>query len=240
MPSQSIWKTISNDLLRAIGQGQLSAGDKLPTEQNLAAQYGVNRHTVRQALSDLAAQNLVWSKRGSGVFVTSQKTSYQMGKRVRFTENIRASGRTPTRDVLQIVTQRADSSAAQALGITAGDDVHVFYGISKSDDVPVALFKSVFDAQRFPELKAKLEQYSSVTQALAASGVMDYTRRWTQITAVLADPVQANHLKIKSGDPLMRATSLNTDASGAPVEFGSTHFVGDRIQLTYDDEPSPN
>ena len=240
MAEKSLWKTISNDLGRAIDQGHFAAGDKLPTEQHLAAQYGVNRHTVRQALADLAAQNLVWSKRGSGVFVTSQKTSYQMGKRVRFTENIRASGRTPTREVLQIVTQRADPSAAQALDITAGDDVHVFHGISKSDDIPVALFKSVFGAKRFPKLTAQLEQYSSVTRALAASGVMDYTRRWTQITAVLADPVQANHLKIKPGDPLMRATSLNTDAFGAPVEFGCAHFVGDRIQLTYDDEPSPN
>ena len=233
MSPQALWKDIATELANEIALGHFVSGDKLPTESHLSQRFGVHRHTVRKALSALAEQQLVWSKRGSGVFVTGQKTPYPIGKRVRFHQNISASGRTPSRDVLQILTRPANSQEADALQIKAGGPVHVFYGVSKSDNVPLALFHSIFDATRFQKLDQYLYRYHSVTRALNSCGLPDYTRAWTHITSLRATSLQANLLQISAGDPLLCTTSLNCDLKGQPIEHGRTHFVGDRVQISY-------
>jgi GntR family transcriptional repressor for pyruvate dehydrogenase complex len=53
-----------------IDGGALQAGDRLPTEQQLAAAHGVSRTVVREAVHQLRSQGLVRSRQGSGVFVT--------------------------------------------------------------------------------------------------------------------------------------------------------------------------
>jgi len=94
--SSPIWRSIADSLQSEIGQGLYRPGDKLPTEAELALRFGVNRHTVRHALAALAEAELVHSRRGAGVFVASRPTEYPLGRRVRFHQNIRDSGRTPS------------------------------------------------------------------------------------------------------------------------------------------------
>jgi DNA-binding FadR family transcriptional regulator len=60
----SISKQIAEQLRSAIISGRFKSGERLPTEDELAARYDVSRATVREALKRLAAQNLVRSKRG--------------------------------------------------------------------------------------------------------------------------------------------------------------------------------
>ncbi len=73
---------------------------------------------------------------------------------------------------------------------------------------------------------------TSVTAALAACGLTDYTRRDTRLTAKLADPVLALALQIRPGAPVLRSVAVNVDGAGLPVEFGTTWFAGDRVTLT--------
>ena len=53
MPKATIWTEIRNDLETDIRLGRFAAGTKLPTEAELAARFGVNRHTVRRAIASL-------------------------------------------------------------------------------------------------------------------------------------------------------------------------------------------
>jgi GntR family transcriptional regulator, phosphonate transport system regulatory protein len=72
----------------------------------------------------------------------------------------------------------------------------------------------------------------SITAALADQGVADYTRASTRLTAKLADAVQAGQLRVAQGAPLLRSVTVNQDVAGIPIEYGVTHFVGDRVTLT--------
>ena len=110
--------------------------------------------------------------------------------------------------------------------------VHVIEGISLADGQPLASFCSVFPAARFPGLLAAMAAQSSVTAALLACGLPDYTRAETRLTALLADSLQANALQVQPGSPILRSTAVNVDASGAAVEYGQTWFAGDRVTLT--------
>ena len=92
MSQTPIWKTIALALTADIAEGRFATGDRLPTEAQLAATHGVNRHTVRRAVAELAKQGLVHPRRGAGVFVSAAATDYPIGKRVRYHQNISASG----------------------------------------------------------------------------------------------------------------------------------------------------
>lgn len=71
--TKSAAKQIAEHIRSAILEGRLKGDERLPTEEELAARYGVSRPTVREALKRLAAQNLISSKRGpaGGTFVNS-------------------------------------------------------------------------------------------------------------------------------------------------------------------------
>ena len=110
--------------------------------------------------------------------------------------------------------------------------VHAYEGLSLADGQPLALFRSVFPAARFPGLPDALRRLSSVTAALREEGIEDYTRAWTRVNAKLATATQALHLHLREGAPLLRTISLNIDPEGRPVEYGRTWFSGDRVTLT--------
>lgn len=229
--AEPLWRSIATTLGAEIAGGSYHPGDRLPTEAVLSARFGVNRHTVRHAIAHLAEQGLVHSRRGAGVFVHAAPTEYPLGRRVRFHQNLAASGRSPSRRLLLIDTRRATATEAEALRLPAGASVHVYEGLSLSDGVPMGLFRSVFPAARFPGLRDRLAQTLSVTAALAAEGLEDYTRASTKITAKTARGTRAALLHLPEGAPLLRTVAVNVDGGGVPVEFGTSWFAGDRVTL---------
>lgn len=232
MARSPVWSSILAALKAEIAGGSYGPGAKLPTEAQLAQRFGVNRHTVRHALAALAEEGLVQSRRGAGVFVTATPTDYPLGRRVRFHQNVLASGRTPSRRFLRMETRPASPPEAEALALAPGQSVHLIEGISLADGLPMALFRSVLPAENFPDFLAAMAETGSITASLARAGVVDYTRALTRLTARQADAVQALHLQVAQGAPLMRSITVNVDAAGQPLEFGTTWFVGDRVTLT--------
>lgn len=231
----SIWSAIAASLRNDIAEGVYGLGAKLPTEAALAGRFGVNRHTVRRAISALADEGLVYSRRGAGVFVTTTPTDYPMGKRVRFHQNLRAAGRSPTKTVLSLETRAAHASERDALALAQGCQVHVYEGLSLSDNQPIALFRSVFPAARFPALLTHLTDDPSVTAALGHFDVFDYTRASTRVNGKLATATQALHLQVREGAPILRTIGINIDMQGDPIELGHTWFAGDKVTLTLSD-----
>jgi GntR family phosphonate transport system transcriptional regulator len=232
----ALWKSIADTLSTEIAAGHYLPGDKLPTEAQLAARFGVNRHTVRHALAALAEAGTVHSRRGAGVFVAARPTDYALGRRVRFHQNIAASGRAPSRRISRLETRACDPREAEALGITPGAAVHVVEGVSLADGQPLAAFRSVFPVARFPGLLAELGQRQSITGALAACGLADYTRASTRLTAKAAPAMLALTLQIAEGAPILRSVAINVDGEGCPIEYGTTWFAGDRVTLTVSPE----
>lgn len=231
MNREPVWKSIATTLHEEIAEGLYRTGDKLPTESALAGRFGVNRHTVRRALSSLANDGLTQSKRGAGVFVTSQPMDYPLGPQVRFTQTIKELGRVPGRQILHHETRRA--SAEETAQLRLSDDlVHVVEGLIAVDNVPVGLATSRFPATLLPNFLEQVAETKSISAALTKAGFGDYKRQSTRITAGAASPTDAGHLLISSGAPILHARSLNIAADGRPLEFGDVRFVGERMTLS--------
>jgi GntR family transcriptional regulator, phosphonate transport system regulatory protein len=228
----ALWTSIRDQLGDEIARGHYAPGERLPTEAQLAARFGVNRHTVRRALAELADSGTVHARRGAGVFVQHRQMPYPIGKRVRFHQNLAAAGRVPEKRTLMLQTRAASPQEAEALKLAEGGRVHVYEGLSFSDEVPIALFRSVFPADRLPHMIEALRETGSVTAAFAAQGIDDYTRARTEITAKPADATLAAQLRLSPGAPILRSVGVNVDAGGAALEYGRTWCAGDRVTLT--------
>ncbi|MGH1416177.1 MAG: phosphonate metabolism transcriptional regulator PhnF [Pelagimonas sp.] len=232
MTRTPIWKSITTQLEADMSAGHYGTGDKLPTEAELSSRFGVNRHTVRRALADMAERGIVRSRRGAGVFVEAPPTDYPIGRRVRFHQNIAATGRLPSRKTLRIENRGCDPVEAQALDIPVGDPVLIYEGLTLAGPAPIGLFISVYPLARLPKMAEALEQTTSVTEAFRLNGLQDYTRRDTRMSAELANPTQALHLRLREGDPVLKTVGINVDPNGHPLEFGTVWFAADRVTLT--------
>ncbi|KJZ30112.1 GntR family transcriptional regulator, partial [Paracoccus sp. S4493] len=152
----------------------------------------------------------------------------------RFSQNLAAAGRTGSHRFTRLETRPCDAVEAQMLDLSPGDPVHVVEGLSLADGQPLALFRSVLPGW-LAGFCDQARDHQSITAALAACGVADYTRASTRITAKLANATQAVALQIPQGAPVLRSVAVNLDDRGRPVEYGRTWFAGDRVSLVLAD-----
>lgn len=227
----SLWQSIADTLRDEIARGLWRPGTKLPAEAELAARFGVNRHTLRHATSVLSDEGLLYSRRGAGVFVAASPIDYQLGERVRFHRNVELAGKVPGRTLDAVMTRPAGAAEAAALGLKPGDKVHVTEGVSMVDYKPVALFRTAFPADLLPDLPRFLRELQSITAALAECGIADYRRISTRVSARIADEAQAAKLQIDPGEPLLRTEAISQSGDRL-IERGLTWWVAERVTLT--------
>lgn len=232
-----IWQEIRDSIAEDIAQGRYPPATRLPSEADLAARFSVNRHTVRRALADLREAGQVHARRGAGVFVTGRTIEYRLGRRTRFTQNLRETGHTGTRRILRLETVAATSEDAKRLDLSKGALVHVTETVSLIDDLPAMYGRGLFPAEALNRFPAVFQETGSITDALAASGVNDYRRAWTRLSAERAEAEIARHLHVSNGAPLLRSVSLNIAADGTPVEFARTWICADRVELLIAEDP---
>ena len=148
-PGTLIWREIEETLAGDIAAGVYPAGGRLPVEADLASRFGVNRHTVRQALTALQDRGAISIEQGRGSFVRAPKLAYPIGRRTRYTENVgHLPGTAPGRLIRQWKTS-AEPAIARDLEVRRGTALVAFDDLRVVDDEPVSLTTHYFPATRF-------------------------------------------------------------------------------------------
>lgn len=229
----ALWRQIAERLKADIRTGTWAQGERLPAEAALAERFGVNRHTVRRAVAELASQGLLAARQGRGTFVATAPISYPIGTRTRFSEILSRQARSPGGRLIASGLEPASPWLVDRLSLGgAGEPVHRIETLHVADGIPVSLSTSWFPANRFPDLVARYAETGSITKTLAACGVSDYFRKRTDISARLADAEEARWLALAPDIPVLVTSVLNVDADDVPVQVAETRFAADRIQLT--------
>lgn len=229
-----LWREIASSLEGRIRSRDLAPGAKLPTEQELSRQFMVNRHTVRRALQSLQEKGLVESTQGRGSYVRRPSTTGRIIRRPRFTEAVLSRGATPKTEILRLDVRPADSEVAAGLGLRAGQPVVHLDRRRFVDDEPTSLGQHYFSFQRFPTFVEMYRARGTITQTLIDSGVPDYLRQRTVISARLPTPAECGLLQIPKHVPLLVRRYVNVDASGRPVEYGISCSTNE-IEIAFPD-----
>ncbi len=226
------WRRVADGIRAMATEGGESAG-LLPSEAVLAERFGVNRHTVRRAIAALAAEGLVRAERGRGTFLLRKpaRLPYPIGSRTRFSENISRLSREPAGRLIHATIEGAEGKVASALQLRAGAPVHRMETLHVADGVPLSIATNWFCAARFPSVVTAYAETGSITKALAAAGLADYSRKETRVTADRPSPADIGHLLCAADAIVLVSESINVDPAGLPVEYARTRFAADRLEL---------
>ena len=226
-----VWKRIADTLSTEIRDRAFTATGRLPSESELAARFGVNRHTLRQAVAALQAEGLVRIEPGRGTFVQHELLDYALSRRTRFTENLQRQGLLPSKQLLAAREMPAPERAALALKLNQGEKVLMVEMLDEANDRPIALATAYYPAERFGGLLDMLGSGTRTTEILRHFGVQDYVRAESRITTQMPSSETARLLKQPVTRPVLCVECLDADMQGRPIKYGETVFCGDHVQL---------
>lgn len=231
-PGTTVHGQIEDWLADEIAAGRLAPGDRLPTEQDLAAWLGVSRMTLRHALAELAQRGLVTRTvgRSGGTFVAEPKLEQDFTVLAGFSEQLRRHGLVAGARVLAAAEIPASPAASAALEIGAGDPVYEVRRLRLADGQPILLEHSLFPAQRCPGLlDYRLD--GSLYELLEEKYGQRPHRARESMEPVPAGIREAEALQIAEGAPLMLVERTAYARSGVPLEFARDLFRGDRTRV---------
>jgi len=229
------WQAIAARLRADILAGRVAPGERLPNETALAERFGVNRHTLRQAVQALVREGHLNVRQGCGTFVRELVLDYALQRRTRLTENLARMGETAGRELLSHAVLPA-GGWAEALKLPARAKVAVLETRSSVRGRRVGLSTAAFPCPRLAGIAAPVARHGSITRALAELGVADYTRSRSVVSTRLPTQAEADALARPMSQPVLVVQYVNVDRAGVPVEAGSTLFAADAVQLVVEPE----
>jgi GntR family transcriptional regulator len=207
-------------LTQSLVSGEWKPGEAIPSEMELATRFRVSQGTVRKAIDDLAAENIVVRRQGKGTYVASHaEPSYQY----RFLRVMPDSGEKlhPQNLFFGLERVKAHADAAHALGIKPGGMVMTFKRVMSFGGRPMILDEIVLAPTQFPGITlAELEDYrGSVYSFYESVFGIRMIRAQERLRAVAADSVAAAHLKVEKGTPLLCVDRTAFTYGDKPVEW---------------------
>lgn len=231
----AVWRQIGEALAEDIRRKLYGPGEQLPPESELALRFAVNRHTVRRAMSELEQSGLVRIEQGRGTFVQEHAIDYAIARRTRFSQNLASQGMRGHTEVVSSQVARLPE-VARHLGLARTAEVLHVQVVGKAEGRPIDVAEHYFDYRRFSRLEDQLREHQSISRALAECGIVDYTRKWSRITAALPTAPVARLLNQPKTRPVLQVEALNVDIDGEPMQYSMTRFAGDWVQLTVADD----
>lgn len=189
---------IAEELEQGIHSGEYRVGERLPTEQELAGRYGINRHTAAQALNFLQSKGLVVRVRGRGTFVRPGRLNLLIAEKASFSEFVSRLGLVPSHKVLNVRRIGAYGKLAEELRVPSGEPLVALERVGFAGEVPLVYNKKHFrDLEWFrrywesrgrdeDEIAAALEEAEANGHGLAMDRVERVARIAAEHGAVLA------------------------------------------------------
>jgi len=217
---EPLYGKIKQLIVQDMQAGVWKPGEMIPSEFELADRFGVSQGTVRKAIDDLAAENLLTRRQGKGTFVATHAEQTTRYRFLRLAADD-GSGRDLQRRLLHCRRMRASAEIARSLELKGGDPVVFVRRLLLADARPVVLDDIWLPGRLFKDLTAdRLAAYEGPMYALfeAAFGVQ-MIRAEEKIRAVAATPESAALLQVTTGSPLLSVERRSLTYGERPVEL---------------------
>ncbi len=218
-----LYQQIKQLILHSLQAGEWKPGDLIPSELELAGRFKVSQGTVRKAIDELSADNLLVRRQGKGTFVAThaeQQVQYRF-LRLEPDSGSRASRDPAERRILDCRRLRAPAEIARMLGLRAGEPVFEVRRVLSFQDTPTILEDLWLPGTPFKGLS--LEMLASHPGAMYALFESQFGVRMVRaderIKAVAADAEAARTLDLPAGFPLLSVERVAYTYNDMPMEF---------------------
>lgn len=226
-----LYQQIKGLILQSLQSGEWRPGEVIPSEIDLAARYRVSQGTVRKAIDELAADNLLLRRQGKGTFVSThaeQHVQYRFLRLMPDSGDLQSEG-PAQRDIIDCKRLRASAEIARALALRTGDSVLQVRRVLSFSGRPTILEDLWLPGAPFKGLTAeRLSDYRGPMYALFETefGVR-MVRAEEKIRAVLPDAAQAALLKVGKSTPLLSVERIAYTYNDVPMELRRGLYLTD-------------
>jgi GntR family transcriptional regulator len=227
-----LYYQIENDLRRMIQSGRIPPGSTIPAEMELCRIYGVGRHTMRMALSRLAADDMITRRAGKGTVVNPQTDRMKFYLDRSFTQQMADMGREAHSIVLEMVAGTVDESCPPALRSKLGAACLRLVRLRFGDNEPVGLQSTTILTAQCPDLINQDFQQNSLYDILSRHYQLSITEIRHTISAASASKIQADLLNVSAGDPLLVVSTTAYLDNRQLVENTISYYRADRYEYS--------
>jgi GntR family transcriptional regulator len=224
-----MYTQIRETIRRRVLDGTYAPHSQMPSESQMIASFGASRITVRQALSDLQKEGLIFKVAGKGSFVAKPKVFQNLSRLQGFGEAMAPAGYETFSQVLSARQTRADDTVAQRLRCRPGDRVFEIQRLRYLNREPISVDVSYFALALGQRLIKEDLPARDIFVILENDYGLHLTHADVQIEAISANETLARQLRTPEASPLLRIERL-TYADTQPIDFEYLYYRGDAFQ----------
>jgi GntR family transcriptional regulator len=214
-----LYQQIKALITQSLQSGEWKPGELIPSEVELASRFKVSQGTVRKAIDELSAENLVVRRQGKGTFVA---THHEDRAHYRFLRLLPDEGdaQQPENRVVEVKRMRAPAEVARLLDMKSGDSVIFIRRVQSFNGVPTILDELWLPGALFRGLTTeRLVEYKGPMYGLFETEFGTRMIRATErVRAVLAEPQVGELLGVQPGTPLLSVERVSFTYGDKPVE----------------------
>jgi GntR family transcriptional regulator len=234
----TLYREVKRQVLAALAANEWSPGEAIPSEKRLCERFGVSIGTLRKAIDDLVAENILIRHQGRGTFVATHARAQNV---FRFFNIARHDGikTYPTPALASFKKGKADKATRAKLGIPAGARVFQFSNVLSIDGEPVlvddiVLPEALFGGLTEAMLRNRPNTLYDLYQSEFGLNVIGIEER---VRAALASEPHARLLGIAPGAPLLEVHRVAFSYNQQPVEWRISRVNTERYE--YFAPPAP-
>lgn len=215
-----LYRQIKNLMLNALESGEWRPGQAIPSEQELALRFSVSQGTVRKAIDEMAADNLLVRKQGKGTYVASHNDPRALFRFLRLVP-IDGDLAHPQSVPLDCWKAKAGNEAARMLGIELGAPVTILRRLLRFSGKPVVVDEIYLPGEIFQGLTMEVLQgaHGSLYSLFESRFGVRMIRAEERIRAVAADRMTSETLGVAEGVPLLSVERVTYTYGDRPVEW---------------------
>lgn len=208
-----VFQILQNEILR----GSSKPGDLFGTEQELQEKFNVSRATIRKALEQLEAEDLIFRVTGKGIFIAPVKLKIDLPQLLSFSEEMKRRGMRPGTRLLGVETMHATDSITEQLALRDNREVLLVRRIRLGDETPIVITESYIPATAGLTEKSDFEGSLYELFQQASGRAVDQAKH--TVEAAVADPETAEYLEVEAGFPLLKFKRVAFDSQARPVIY---------------------
>ena len=226
-----LYEQIRARLIEGISKGEWRAGEVIPTESQLASDFGVAIGTVRKAIDQLVSDAVLERQQGRGTFVRRARFNSSLFRFFRF-QSESGERRVPKSRIIRRRSVPANSAVASALRIAVGEPVISLSRLRLIDDVPLLAEEIWLQQSRFAKiLDIDTAEFGDLLYPLYEERCGEVVVSAEEILTVeTANEMQARLLRLETGAPLIVIERLALDLERRPIEWRRSRGPADRFR----------
>lgn len=228
-PAVALYQQVKDFISRKIQDGSWKAGDRLPSEHELVAQFGMSRMTVNRALRELTEQGRIVRVTGVGSFVAEQKPQSTLLQIANLASEIRQRGHDYRCEMIAVERIAASLEIAAALDLRTGESVFHSVCVHMEDGVPIQLEDRFVNPHVVPDFAQQDFSKQQPSEYLVRNVPFEQIEH--VVDAVLPTPEQAERLQMPPNQPCLLLTRRTWTRGGAPVTLVRCLHPASRYRL---------